>query len=131
MIYTTNAIESLNSVIRKAIKNRKIFPHDNSALKVTWLAIQAASKKWRACPTKCFGHHATASLECCTESVYAGISRSVAERLLVSDNSSSYTELFTGSKKYSLRPLLPLKMDKKTEGAQQKTIQLSDYCVSN
>ena len=46
IIYTTNAIESLNSVIRKAIKNRKIFPHDNSALKVVWLAIQSASKKW-------------------------------------------------------------------------------------
>jgi putative transposase len=46
VIYTTNAIESLNSVIRKSIKNRKIFPHDNSALKVVWLAIQAASKKW-------------------------------------------------------------------------------------
>ncbi len=46
IIYTTNAIESLNSVIRKAIKNRKIFPHDNSALKVIWLAVQAASKKW-------------------------------------------------------------------------------------
>ena len=46
VIYTTNAIESLNSVIRKAIKNRKIFPHDNAALKVTWLAMQAASKKW-------------------------------------------------------------------------------------
>lgn len=46
VIYTTNAIESLNSVIRKAIKNRKIFPHDNSALKVTWLAMQSASRKW-------------------------------------------------------------------------------------
>jgi len=46
VIYTTNAIESLNSVIRKAIRNRKIFPNDNSALKVTWLAIQSASKKW-------------------------------------------------------------------------------------
>lgn len=46
VIYTTNAIESLNSVIRKAIRNRKIFPHDNSALKTVWLAIQAASKKW-------------------------------------------------------------------------------------
>ena len=46
VIYTTNAIESLNSVIRKAIKNRKIFPHDNSALKVVWLAMQAASRKW-------------------------------------------------------------------------------------
>jgi len=46
VIYTTNAIESLNSVIRKSIKHRKIFPHDNSALKVVWLAIQAASRKW-------------------------------------------------------------------------------------
>jgi len=46
VIYTTNAIESLNSVIRKAIKNRKVFPTDQSATKVIYLAIQAASKKW-------------------------------------------------------------------------------------
>lgn len=46
VIYTTNAIESLNSVIRKAIKNRKIFPHDEAALKVVYLAVEAASKKW-------------------------------------------------------------------------------------
>ena len=46
VIYTTNAIESLNSVIRKAIKNRRLFPSDNSALKVVYLAVQAASKKW-------------------------------------------------------------------------------------
>jgi len=45
-IYTTNAIESLNSVIRKAIKNRKLFPNDNSAKKVVYLAITQASKKW-------------------------------------------------------------------------------------
>ena len=45
-IYTTNAIESLNSVIRKAIKKRKLFPTDDSAKKVVYLAIQAASKKW-------------------------------------------------------------------------------------
>jgi putative transposase len=32
-IYTTNAIESLNSVIRKAIKKRKLFPHDDAAKK--------------------------------------------------------------------------------------------------
>ena len=42
-IYTTNAIESLNSVIRKAIKNRKVFPSDDSAKKVIYLAIKAAS----------------------------------------------------------------------------------------
>lgn len=46
VIYTTNAIESLNSVIRKATKQRKVFPTDDSAMKVVYLAIQSASKKW-------------------------------------------------------------------------------------
>lgn len=45
-IYTTNAIESLNSVIRKSVKTRKLFPSDEAATKVVFLAIQAASKKW-------------------------------------------------------------------------------------
>jgi len=35
-----------NSVVRKAINNRKIFPHDQSAMKVVYLAIDAAAKKW-------------------------------------------------------------------------------------
>lgn len=46
VIYTTNAIESLNSVIRKSIKKRKLFPTDNAAKKVIYLAIAEASKKW-------------------------------------------------------------------------------------
>lgn len=46
VIYTTNAIESLNSVIRKSVKTRKVFPSDDAAFKVIYLAIQAASKKW-------------------------------------------------------------------------------------
>jgi len=45
-IYTTNAIESLNSVIRKATRQRKVFPTEKSALKVVYLAIMDASKKW-------------------------------------------------------------------------------------
>ncbi|WP_369012034.1 IS256 family transposase (plasmid) [Erwinia pyrifoliae] len=45
-IYTTNAIESLNSVIRAAIKKRKVFPTDDSVRKVIYLAIEDASKKW-------------------------------------------------------------------------------------
>ena len=45
-IYTTNAIESLNSVIRKAVKNKKVFPSEQSAMKVLYLAIKSASKKW-------------------------------------------------------------------------------------
>jgi putative transposase len=44
-IYTTNAIESLNSVIRKTIKNCKLFPNDESAKKEAYLAIMQASKK--------------------------------------------------------------------------------------
>ena len=43
-IYTTNVVESLNSVIRKAIKKRKLFPSDDSARKVVYLAVMDASK---------------------------------------------------------------------------------------
>lgn len=46
VIYTTNAIESLNSVIRKATTRHKMFPDDEAALKVAWLAIMGASRKW-------------------------------------------------------------------------------------
>jgi putative transposase len=45
-IATTNAIESVNSVIRKFTRNRKIYPNEDSALKITWMAIREASKKW-------------------------------------------------------------------------------------
>lgn len=46
VIYTTNAIESLNSVIRRAVEKRKLFPTNDSALKVVYLAINQAAKKW-------------------------------------------------------------------------------------
>jgi len=45
-IYTTNAIESLNSVMRKAIKKHKLLPHDDAAKKVVYRATREASKKW-------------------------------------------------------------------------------------
>lgn len=45
-IYTTNAIESVNSVIRKAITQRRIFPSDRSVMKVIYLAIEQAAQKW-------------------------------------------------------------------------------------
>ena len=45
-IYTTNTIESLNSVIRKAVTKRQLFPLDDSARKVVYLEIMDASKKW-------------------------------------------------------------------------------------
>lgn len=45
-IYTTNAIESVNSGLRKVIKNRKLFPTDKSVMKIFYLAINNLSKKW-------------------------------------------------------------------------------------
>jgi len=45
-IYTTNAIESVNSVIRKFTRNRKQYPNAESALKLVYLAIHEASKRW-------------------------------------------------------------------------------------
>jgi transposase-like protein len=45
-IYTTNAIESVNSSIRKFTKNRKIYPNEASALKLIYMAISEASKRW-------------------------------------------------------------------------------------
>ena len=45
-IYTTNAIESINSVIRKFTRNRKIYPNEDSALKLIYMAIREASVRW-------------------------------------------------------------------------------------
>jgi putative transposase len=45
-IYTTNAIESVNSVIRKFTRNRKQYPNADSAFKLVYMAIQQASRKW-------------------------------------------------------------------------------------
>lgn len=45
-IYTTNAIESVNSAIRKYTRNRKLYPSGESAVKLTYLAINEASKRW-------------------------------------------------------------------------------------
>ena len=46
VIYTTNAVESLNYTLRKVTKNRSAFPTDEAALKLLYLAISNASKKW-------------------------------------------------------------------------------------
>jgi transposase-like protein len=45
-IYTTNAIESVNSVIRKFTRNRKQYPNAESALKLVYPAIHEASQRW-------------------------------------------------------------------------------------
>ncbi len=45
-IYTTNAIESVNRSLRKISKNRGVFPHQESLLKLYWLALERIAKKW-------------------------------------------------------------------------------------
>jgi putative transposase len=46
VIYTTNAIESLNYTLRKRLKTRGVFPNDESIVKVLYLALQNVAKKW-------------------------------------------------------------------------------------
>lgn len=45
-IYTTNTIEAINRQIRKIIKNKGVFPNENSIKKSVYLALKNASKKW-------------------------------------------------------------------------------------
>ena len=48
VIYTTNAIESLNSTYRKLNRQRSVFPSDTALLKALYLATFEATKKWTA-----------------------------------------------------------------------------------
>lgn len=46
MIYTTNAIESVNRTLRKVTRNHRIFPSDEAVYKVLYLALRNLAKKW-------------------------------------------------------------------------------------
>ena len=46
IIYTTNAIESLNAQLRKNISNRKVFPNDESVIKLLFLNVRNFTNKW-------------------------------------------------------------------------------------
>jgi putative transposase len=50
IIYTTNAIESLNASVRKAIRNKGHFPSDQAATKLIWLALRNIAQKWKSPP---------------------------------------------------------------------------------
>jgi transposase-like protein len=45
VIYTTNAIESYNSILRKYLKNKRSFPTNESLLKLLFLADSKACEK--------------------------------------------------------------------------------------
>ena len=50
IIYTTNAIESLHSEVRKAVRGRGHFPSDEAATKLIWLALRNITAKWKSPP---------------------------------------------------------------------------------
>ena len=49
-IYTTNAIESLNSTVRRAVRAHGHFPSDRAAAKLVFLALRNVAAKWRNPP---------------------------------------------------------------------------------
>jgi putative transposase len=46
VIYTTNAIESLDYSLRQLLKTRGAFPNDDAIIKILYLAINRVAKKW-------------------------------------------------------------------------------------
>jgi transposase-like protein len=46
VIYTTNAVESVNSQLRKVTKNKRVFPNDESVFKILYLTIEYITRKW-------------------------------------------------------------------------------------
>src|SRR5512144_1387483 len=50
LMYTTNAIESLNAKLRRAVRTRGHFPSDESALKLLFLVLNRAAKEWKMPP---------------------------------------------------------------------------------
>lgn len=50
ILYTTNAVESLHSALRKATKTRGSFPNEEAALKLLYLVIRNVTKRWKFVP---------------------------------------------------------------------------------
>ena len=48
VIYATNAVESLNSSLRRTIKTRGSFPNEEAAFKLLYLSIRNLTGKWEA-----------------------------------------------------------------------------------
>jgi transposase-like protein len=50
MIYTTNAIESLNAQVCKAVRVRGYFPSEEAATKLIWLVLRNVQARWKNPP---------------------------------------------------------------------------------
>ncbi len=54
IIYTTNAIEALNSKLRRAVRTRGHFPSDDAAMKLLYLVLNHAAEEWKKPPREWF-----------------------------------------------------------------------------
>ena len=54
IIYTTNAIEALNSKLRRAVRTRGHFPSDEAAMKLLYLVLNHAAQEWKRPPREWF-----------------------------------------------------------------------------
>ena len=50
ILYTTNAIEALNSKLRRAVRARGHFPNDDAAMKLLFLVLNRSEKEWKMPP---------------------------------------------------------------------------------
>jgi putative transposase len=53
IIYTTNAIESLNAKLRRAVRTRGHFPTDEAAMKLLHLVLRQVAEEWKMPPREC------------------------------------------------------------------------------
>ena len=54
IIYTTNAIEALNSKLRRAVRTRGHFPNDDAAIKLLYLVLNNPAEEWMRAPREWF-----------------------------------------------------------------------------
>ena len=50
ILYTNNALESLNSQVRRVVRSRGHFPNDQAATKLNWLVLRNVEAKWKNPP---------------------------------------------------------------------------------
>jgi len=88
IVYTTNAIESLNMSLRKTIKTRGAFPTEDAALKVMYLALKTWPRNGK--PSKA-GKMPSTTSRCCGKTA----SRSSAANQQRNTNQIVYTKIWT------------------------------------
>ena len=83
MIYTTNAIESLNSTYRNLKHRRSVFPSDTALLRALYLATFEATQKWTSTQQSGIGRRYMVSWVLCMKAGYQNNKKQAGNRLLL------------------------------------------------